>query len=287
VVPKENMIMNQPVDEKVSISQDDDEHVPSPHDSQANTEYGGAGMKEFGGGEVMVGGYNPADYQNLDISPEVKNLFKLITEYQPEVVEIETELKPFKPDYIPAVGEVDAFLKMPRPDQESEFLGIQQLDEPALNQSKRAYLDLMLVQKGKVDRKDYKEVHSIENAHKNQKEIQTWISGVDKIQDVKTGANVIYSKPMPDMDTLMEAWDPEFERALSEMKLPRPDLDIDTKDYAKFALTMLDIPIYPSNKDRNLIEGLHVMFSLYQAYQSNQHFNQDDQGGQNVQRLEM
>lgn len=30
--------------------------------------------------------------------------------------EIDTKLRAFVPDYIPAIGEVDAFLKMPRPD---------------------------------------------------------------------------------------------------------------------------------------------------------------------------
>jgi intraflagellar transport protein 46 len=28
------------------------------------------------------------------------------------------------PEYIPAIGEVDAFLKMPRPDQQPETLGL-------------------------------------------------------------------------------------------------------------------------------------------------------------------
>ena len=83
------------------------------------------------------------------------------------MIEIETELKPFIPDYTPAVGEVDAFLKIPRPDGEVEKLGLAIIDEPKLNQSKRAVLDLLLAEHGKVHRKDYKEVHSIENAHKN------------------------------------------------------------------------------------------------------------------------
>jgi len=53
-------------------------------------------------------------------------------------------LKPFIPEYITAVGEVDAFLKMPRPDNKEELLGLQVLDEPTLNQTKRAKADLML-----------------------------------------------------------------------------------------------------------------------------------------------
>lgn len=33
-------------------------------------------------------------------------------------MELDATLKVFIPEYIPAVGEVDAYLKMPRPDQE-------------------------------------------------------------------------------------------------------------------------------------------------------------------------
>ena len=39
-------------------------------------------------------------------------------------VDLETNLKAFIPEYIPAVGEVDAFIKMPRPDGKDENLGL-------------------------------------------------------------------------------------------------------------------------------------------------------------------
>lgn len=45
-----------------------------------------------------------------------KSIFLLIFRYTPILADIDTKLKAFIPDYIPAVGEVDAFLKMPRPD---------------------------------------------------------------------------------------------------------------------------------------------------------------------------
>ena len=40
------------------------------------------------------------------------------------MVDIDSKLKAFVPDYIPAIGEVDAFLKMPRPDGKPETLGL-------------------------------------------------------------------------------------------------------------------------------------------------------------------
>lgn len=67
-----------------------------------------------------------------------------------------------------AIGEVDGFLKVHRPDNIEERLGAEKLDEPALNMSKRSYLDLMIREffKGKI-RDDKKEIHTISNAHKN------------------------------------------------------------------------------------------------------------------------
>lgn len=51
------------------------------------------------------------------MSKEVKDLFKHITRYQPQNVELRTELKCFIPDYLPAVGEIDPVIKVqgPRP----------------------------------------------------------------------------------------------------------------------------------------------------------------------------
>lgn len=102
------------------------------------------------------------------------------------------------------MGEVDAFLKIPRPDGEMEKLGLGILDEPKLNQSKRAVLDLMLAEHGKVHRKDYKEVHAIENAHKNPREIQNWVNNVGKIISNRHAATVQYSSRMPHIDSLMQ-----------------------------------------------------------------------------------
>lgn len=110
------------------------------------------------------------------------------------------------PDYIPAIGEVDAFIKIPRPDAKDETLGLAQVDEPKLNQSKRAVLDLLLAEHGKLHRKDYKEVYSVENAHKNPKEVATWIENVEKIKRERAAPSVVYSNRMPEIDTIMEVF---------------------------------------------------------------------------------
>ena len=48
------------------------------------------------------------------------------------MTELETKLKAFVPEYIPAIGEVDAFLKMPRPDGQPETMGLYVLVLPLL-----------------------------------------------------------------------------------------------------------------------------------------------------------
>ena len=62
----------------------------------------------------------------------------------------------------------------------------------------------MLAEHGKLHRKDYKDVHAIENAHKNTKEISTWISNVEKIQKDRYAPSVVYSNRMPEINSLME-----------------------------------------------------------------------------------
>lgn len=51
------------------------------------------------------------------LSNDLKEFFILIEEFTAEKIEIESLLKPFLLDYIPAVGDVDPFIKIPRPDE--------------------------------------------------------------------------------------------------------------------------------------------------------------------------
>lgn len=54
------------------------------------------------------------------------------------------KLRPFIPDFIPAVGDIDAFLKISRPDGKSDSIGLTVLDEPCAKQSEPAVLHLQL-----------------------------------------------------------------------------------------------------------------------------------------------
>ena len=59
-------------------------------------------------------------------------------------VELDHKLKPFIPDFIPAVGDIDAFITVPRPDNKVDKLGLACIDEPCAKQSDPTVLDLQI-----------------------------------------------------------------------------------------------------------------------------------------------
>lgn len=229
--------------------EDDDEHVP------------------------LEGAYDPADYENLPVSPEIKELFQYITRYTPQSIELEHKLKPFIPDFIPAVGDIDAFVKIIRPDSKPDTLGLTVLDEPCAKQSDPTVLDLQLraISKQSTDRKVV--VKSLESAENNPKAIDNWIESIRDLHRTKPPPNVHYSKNMPDIDLLMQEWPPEFEELLKEVGLPTAELDCDLSEYVEIICSILDIPIYKGSPQHNSkIQALHVLFTLYSEFKNSQHF---------------
>ncbi|CAM9132396.1 unnamed protein product [Choristocarpus tenellus] len=185
-----------------------------------------------GGGLKVERAYNPADYAHLNVSAEIKDLFQYIGRYKSHDVELETTLRCFVPDYIPAVGDMDAFLKIPRPDDTSDDLGFKVLDEPAASQSDATVLELQLRAVSKKQHGDVA-VRSIENAHKNPAEIERWIQSITDMHRIKPPPQVHYKKNMPDIEVLMEAWPPEFEEVLEDVNNLTPEMDMPLEDYAR------------------------------------------------------
>lgn len=128
-------------------------------------------------------------------------------------------------------------------------------------------LDLLLDEHGKLQKRNAK-VHSIANAQKNTREIALWVENVEKIQQNRSAPSVVYTHKMPDIDSLMQAWDGDFERVLDENPLPDVELDLPIEDMVRYACALLDIPIHEQNKDRSLVESTHLIFSLYSAFQT-------------------
>lgn len=241
---------------------DDDEEEEEDEDESSEDDDGK-------GGKNHEGTYDPAEYEHLPVSQEIRELFQYITRYTPQTIDLDYKLKPFIPDYIPAVGDIDAFLKVARPDGKPESLGLQILDEPAAKQSDPTVLDLQLRAIAKQPSGKQMIVRSIVEPDKKPKEIDNWISSITDLHRQKPPQNVHYTKTMPDIETLMQEWPPEFEELLKLTNLPSAELNCDLTEYIDIICSILDIPVY---KDR--IQSLHVLFTLYSEFKNSQHFNQ-------------
>lgn len=227
----------------------------------------------------MPGAYNPAEFANLQVSSEVKDLFEYIQRYKPQKIDLDTKIKPFIPEYIPCVGEVDSFLKMPKPDGAKEDLGIIVLDEPSLNHEDKTVIELRYIQEKNVVRAGPVNVEAIEQADKKPKEITRWISSIQDLHKTKPPPTVNYTKQMPDFDNLMSEWSPDMDQALREISFPGPEIDMHAADYSRLVCSMVDIPCHKLANNKSVIESLHVLFTLFSEFRSNVHFNQPQQDG--------
>jgi intraflagellar transport protein 46 len=65
----------------------------------------------------------------------MKRILDFVTRYSPQEQDLNTNLKPFIPELIPCIGDIDAFIKIPRPDHQDDELGLSFVDEPCAIQS--------------------------------------------------------------------------------------------------------------------------------------------------------
>jgi len=231
---------------------------------------------------TLVGGYDASDYQHLDVTSEVREMFQYIGRYKPHELELDTKLKCFIPDFIPAVGQIDTFVKIPHPNPEvRDELGLRVLDEPSANQSDVTVLDLQLRAISKKSVKNPMVVRSIENANRDKKAVKGWIESIKELHRSKPMPTVHYTRQMPDIDSLMQVWPEEVEALMREIKLPSADMDLDLKDFARVVCAILDIPVFSS-----MTESLHVLFTLYMEFKNNQHFQRTNQEGAQAQLQE-
>lgn len=213
--------------------------------------------------------YNPVLYAGLPVKPLIKDLFPMITEYEPRPIRMDYKLVPFIPEMIPAIGDIDAFIKIPRPDKKQDPMGLGVLDEPSCGQTDPQLHDLKLraLAKGAttaamVDVKTLPEIEG--NA------INEWMDNVDSLHREKPPAKVYYSNPMPDIDQLMQAWPPEMEKRLNDHppKLPKSKT---LEEAVDVACNILDIPVHKEEKNGR-IQALHQMMTLYLEFKRSQHF---------------
>ncbi|EPZ34438.1 hypothetical protein ROZALSC1DRAFT_27912 [Rozella allomycis CSF55] len=75
-----------------------------------------------------------------EIDLKMNDIFDMVSAFTALDIPLEPIMKYFIPDYIAASGDNDAFLKIPRPDQKADLLGLEVLDEPCGQQSDPAMI---------------------------------------------------------------------------------------------------------------------------------------------------
>ncbi len=226
--------------------------------------------EEEGGGKLGL----PVD---PSLPSEVKELFGKISRYEPTSITIPTKIMPFIPDYIACVGDLDAFLKMPRPDGKEDLLGLAVLDEPAARQSNPSILLLQikaLARGGGGGSSAAAEPHAeaVGRVATGQpmaaKQISQWIESVESLRRSKPADSFEYPKPMPSLEDLMQVWPAEMEGLLAQIRLPGANLDVSLEEFAKLCCAIVDIPVYGNST----IPSLHLLFSLFAEFEASQHF---------------
>jgi len=270
-------VENEHYDEAVNLNESDDNLAESKDKALLSAEKLKKTEDDLGGGAPMKASsvlplpkFDYSEFEKLTSNPEYKNLLQHMDRFQPAEIQLETKLKPFIPSYIPAIGEVDAFLKVPRPDKAQEDFGLSVIDEPTIEGEDPNIFIMILrsLDKKKVD-VNY-QIPTVKNAEKNPKEIQNWVDKIGELHKNKMSSSVSYSKQMPDMESLMQIWHEKMEQGLNEVKLPDENINLSTEHYSKIVCNLLDIPIHKTNNNKSLIESLHVLFSLYSVVKESQ-----------------
>ncbi|XP_030648100.1 intraflagellar transport protein 46 homolog [Chanos chanos] len=169
--------------------------------------------------------YDPYNYEH-PVSAEIKELFQCITQYTPQTVALDHKLIPSH--YI-AIQKVVSYHQVPQPDGKLDNLGLLVLDEPSTKQSDPTVLSLWLSENSKQHnvsqnmhththtriqtRNMLAQIQSVENPEKDPKVTENWIESISELHHSKPPATVHYTRRvlMPDVDTLMQDWPPEFE----------------------------------------------------------------------------
>lgn len=195
-------------------------------------------------------------------SPELSQLFSLISKFQPPPVELSPHCKPFLPALVPSIGAIDAFIKVPRPDGEQDPLGLTVLDEPTIGCSNPQILRMQLREKfgvvGSNDSDSY--IGFIPSPNRNLKALTSFLESYDEISRNRAAPTMNYTYKMPDLQDLMQEWSAEMDEALASLPLPSAEMDLSLDEYTRVICAMLDIPV-----KGNIVESLHVLFSLYQV----------------------
>ncbi|XP_055375310.1 intraflagellar transport protein 46 homolog [Condylostylus longicornis] len=221
-------------------------------------------------------------WKNLPIPQDLKDIMQNILKYAPQTIETEYKLQPFIPDFVPSVGDVDAFLKVSYPDtmenskkaEISDFMlamGLVVLDEPSGRQSDPNLLSMKL-RSVFTNSAIHNIVTKVPTA-RSTKDIDKWINEIEEIhrdQSVYRMSSIEINDEIS-IDSLMAEWPKSFEIALNEEGFPQPELDCSLEKFLKIVSSIFDIPIF-EDQSTHFVQAIHVLFNLYLAINETEDF---------------
>ena len=129
-------------------------------------------------------GLDITEFDNLNISDNLRDFFGNIEKYAPKDIELKTKWKIFIPELI--CGDLDAFLKVECKGLIDKDIGLTVLDEPSTHQSDPTIVELQQSALAKQSRaKSETSVKKI-NGHENfEKNIDKWIEDLAELSAAK------------------------------------------------------------------------------------------------------
>ena len=244
----------------------------------SNPKFGNNDFQSFPNSGLHEYSPRPGPDTSFQSPPQLVQLFGMLSQFQPPPLEISPHFKPFLPDLIPSVGQIDAFIKVPRPDGAQDPLGLTVLDEPTIGQANPQILRMQLREKFGVVGGNEGDgfIGIIEDAVHNEKALTNFIDSYDEMTRSRAAPTMTYNTRMPDIEQLMEEFPPELVSTLQSASFPSADIDMSLTEYAQTICAMLDIPVRG-----NIIESLHLVFSLYDEFQHNVYFNENQNNNNN------
>ncbi|XP_018796457.1 PREDICTED: intraflagellar transport protein 46 homolog [Bactrocera latifrons] len=214
-------------------------------------------------------------WENLAINQELKELFPYILKYTPQSIDTPYRLQPFIPDFVPSVGDVDAFLKvtippLSKPQRQQEIneylhkMGIYLLDEPSGEQSEPSLLNMKLrsVLTGSGSNARSASASMIPTA-KSPKEIDKWINEVEKLHMTQTVNDI---QPRKEIEPLLMNWPRSYADASVAVQQAYQQC-LEDEDVARYVRTLcqqfeVEGPI---ETQVHYIMSVQTLFALYLA----------------------
>ncbi|KNC31259.1 hypothetical protein FF38_14367 [Lucilia cuprina] len=209
-LPSTSRIMNLPSAKALDMDTE-----PSETESEEGSHrFKGAAIGHATASETQIS-ITPDKWENLALDPEIKELFPYILKYTPQHIEIPYHLQPFIPEYVPAVGDVDAFLKVTEPpllkpqrskemQEHLQKLGLYFLDEPSGTQSEPSLLNMKLrsALTGSSKNARSTSAQTVPFA-KSTKDIDKWIN---EVEQVHMSQSVYDAQPRKDIENMIIDW---------------------------------------------------------------------------------